>query len=1624
MYVDKSRSPYYDDFNEDKQYHEILYIPGRAVQVRELNQIQSMFYSQLNQLSDHLFKEGSVVIPGETNYDLELKYVMVDIANIENVIGQLGQFDIKLVGSSGITANVKIFTPPETPDLPTFFVEYIEASDDGGQKVFADNEVISVISGSTPITTATVIGTGLGSKFTINSGVYYINGRYVYVPAETIVMDKYNNAPSKIVCIEYRERIITENEDDSLFDNAQGTPNFTAPGAHRLRVDTNLAVFDISEEDTIGENYVQVFKIVNGEMQEIFRGPDYNILGDVIAKRTYEEAGDYTVEPFTIGFGDYDTVFKTTNENLDGSKFAVQLDPGIAYVRGYRIETNSKTNIKADKARDTGIINNSSISASLGYYIEVENMTALPSVATLQPINFKDVNSDIVGTAKIRFISKVSSNLYRLYIFDVKDVSGLRTTTFIPNVTTIDSSTTVNFTSDVVDPVIKEAANNSLIFPMNVEFVKTLMVNNGQSDTSYSSIKQITGTTTASGQLTIPSGSNEVFISQDPRYSFGSFTDDDTEINVAANYSLGGNPTGSTITINLGVGNATRPVRLNLQIAKQDVIQKVKTSITTTTVGDIVSSDFTLGKADAYELISVLDSDSNDITSLFTLQPNKTNSYYGVSFIRTGAVVTGEITVEFKYFAHSSGDYFASDSYVDIDYDSIPVENGIRLTDVLDFRPRMDDSGVNFTGVGSVVGNIPTPFSVIRTDIEHYLSRIDKVFVNPKGQFGIAKGVPGINPSAPNDPSSSMILYKLYVPPYTFSTADIRAELVNNRRYTMRDIGNFAQRISNIEYYVSLNLLEQETEATQVTDPVTGNNRFKNGFFTDRFIDHSVSDYSWDGYHVAISPESGELRPDFSLNAIDLEFDEAASSGVVINDNIVTLAYNEVSYIKQDQRSKTINVNPYAVYRWNGTINLNPMVDTWIDTKYADPDVTYRLFNNGNLTQTWNSWGLTWTGGTVNNSTSSVISSNRWGTTTSFNTNVQRTDLEIVDEVTIDTSVVPFMRTIDIQMDGRGNRPKSRLHFFFDDVNIDAHVRPDGGNFGDPVFSDIFGDYHATFRIPNSDALKFRTGEKSIIATDDENNQRQLSTSYSSALFSSTGMSETNRQTIIATRNITRRSGTSFRRSDWVDPLAQSFLIESAGGAFITKINTYFSDKDDTVPVTLQIRDMENGVPTNNLIPGGEVLLTPDEVNISADGSVPTEFKFKHPIYLNDGTEYCFVLMSNSDSYFSHIGVLGEKDLGSERLIMSQPYAGVMFKSQNNSTWTEDQLADLQFEIFVAKFDTGTMGTMITHNKDFNNIFLKLNPLESEFGSDELVVNYVNHNYTVGTTVTLSNVVGESDFTEAELNKDHVVTEVINPNKFKIFVGVNAGFTRSFGGNNVEISETIQASSLSPNIPTINLPDTSMRFSMRGTSGRSVSGSETPYIIDQNYTVINNKSLNNLSKPILITNRNDEDINLSSEKSFIFRTDMTTDNANISPVIDLSSATIIAPFAQVIKDENIVADGSNNWSNYRTRINRLSNPADMLRVYLDIKTLIASDVVITVRVANSEDELEDSPWEEIPNISSDTPVDDNQFYEYSFEKTGLPEFTFYQVMIQLKSANATKYPMCKKLRVIALSNFV
>ncbi len=84
MALNFNTTPYYDDFDEDKNFHRILFRPGRAVQARELTQSQTQLQDQVKKFGDHIFKDGSRVT-GASVFSIgegNIKVVSQDLTNL------------------------------------------------------------------------------------------------------------------------------------------------------------------------------------------------------------------------------------------------------------------------------------------------------------------------------------------------------------------------------------------------------------------------------------------------------------------------------------------------------------------------------------------------------------------------------------------------------------------------------------------------------------------------------------------------------------------------------------------------------------------------------------------------------------------------------------------------------------------------------------------------------------------------------------------------------------------------------------------------------------------------------------------------------------------------------------------------------------------------------------------------------------------------------------------------------------------------------------------------------------------------------------------------------------------------------------------------------------------------------------------------------------------------------------------------------------------------------------------------------------------------------------------------------------------------------------------------------
>jgi len=394
-------NPYYEDFDANKNFYKILFRPGYSIQSRELTQLQSILQNQVESFGKYAFKQGDLVVPGEVGLNTKLDYVKLssvsEVAVNENNDIVYKKYDIsqldglKLRGlSSGVVATVLATKVATDSSADTLYVNYLTSGDSNTETQFRQGETLEVIDGvNTPLmvvgTDGSVLPTsirvenpdtgefvsldspamGYASAVKVEEGIYFVNGYFVRNNAELLVIDSYYDNPSAKVGFNIKEEIITPEEDASLYDNSIGSSNYTAPGAHRLKISLSLKRFSLNE--ITDKNFIQILTVYKGSIQKKVSPTNYNLLEQTLARRTFDESGDYVVDNFSVDIREY--VQKNGNrgvyaEDIFGKfngltaseatrKMVATIGPGKAYIKGYEIVNKETKYLEINKARES-----------------------------------------------------------------------------------------------------------------------------------------------------------------------------------------------------------------------------------------------------------------------------------------------------------------------------------------------------------------------------------------------------------------------------------------------------------------------------------------------------------------------------------------------------------------------------------------------------------------------------------------------------------------------------------------------------------------------------------------------------------------------------------------------------------------------------------------------------------------------------------------------------------------------------------------------------------------------------------------------------------------------------------------------------------------------------------------------------------------------------------------------------------------------------------------------------------------------------------------------------------------------------------------------------------------------
>ena len=736
--------------------------------------------------------------------------------------------------------------------------------------------------------------------------------------------------------------------------------------------------------------------------------------------------------------------------------------------------------------------------------------------------------------------------------------------------------------------------------------------------------------------------------------------------------------------------------------------------------------------------------------------------YVKETFAASESIYNGtsvSITISYSYFAHgglAAAPFIGRHSYLNFPYEQIPLYTSPRtgktvsLANCLDFRHSGLTSATQMIkpyGVHEALANTSTTYT-------HYLPRIDKLCVKADPEDGSAlfffvEGTPDLAPTAPPDPIDALVVATLTVPAYTHNATDVVVTPVDTKRFTMADIGKINKRVDEVEVFAKLSLSEAEIEARSLRGTCAAAEPLKTSIFSDEFYGHSVSDVTDSQNSCSIDFERGELRPFFTSSNLSLKAASVSNSNTVLSsDGLLTLSYTTTPYIENTQYTPPtkIKINPSNTVNWLGYMKLTPSVDPFYDMGYRPVVKTNALMENDNWLSSnanddrgfgtqWNEWESLWTGieqveeeqDDIQKrivelphvtSVSAVPSYNSGSVRVGVNRKVESIDQKNSNYITarqlknrikhrigsrvVDRSVVPFIPLNTVVATVQGLKPNAtNLSLYFDGESVKSGISTDAS-----------GSCTVSFGIS---AGTFLTGQRTVRISDSAVTANSTiaaeATYYCTGLIEqrvagsySTRPPELRRQTPASetvAKDPFNRDIDSVESTHWSDPLSQTFFVDkktNPDGIFLSSVSLYFSSKDATLPVTVQIRPTVSGYPSPSVVvPFSTVTLIPSSVNTNTTVPTATQFTFSSPVYLEPG-EYSLCVLANSDDYelfAANASVNSTQTTGSAAgRAGNNQLVGTLFTSQGIGPAVANTDIDIMFTLNRCSFST-SVGTAV-----------------------------------------------------------------------------------------------------------------------------------------------------------------------------------------------------------------------------------------------------------------------------------------------------------------------------------------
>ena len=504
------------------------------------------------------------------------------------------------------------------------------------------------------------------------------------------------------------------------------------------------------------------------------------------------------------------------------------------------------------------------------------------------------------------------------------------------------------------------------------------------------------------------------------------------------------------------------------------------------------------------------------------------------------------------------------------------------------------------------------------------------------------------------------------------------------------------------------------------------------------------------------------------------------------------------------------------------------------------------------------------------------------------------------------------------------------------------------------------------------------------------------------------------------------------------------------GGMYVSDILLYFKTKpaSGNNGVTMQIREVINGIPGPRIVPDGSKYLQPSEINTSTESGgsttfVPTSFKFRNPVYLRNNTEYCFVPKpeNDDDGYNIWIAELGENQQGTTERITKQPHAGMMFTSANDRSWSPHQNKDIMHVVRRCRFKKGTAfsGTLVNEPIDWVNFtesswsmaakkfspgkiangfttsitnagtgYSGTSPTVSVSGGggtglaisatvsgdniSALTVTNPGSGYTSAPTITISAGSGTQATGTVSLTRGRVNTWN-SLNNYATITTISGGFTTGMIIGTDEGYATI--SSFRDKIIDEMAVNIGLLKPGNGTQAKAELALTTTGAGSANTTSfqeVDFETTHPMKVEKTIYSRANEVASYSSTNTGRVKLTFQAFNDNVSPYIDLEQSDLLGIFNNLNNDSTGEAgrNGGNASSKYITRrvVLEEGQDAEDLQVFLDAQIPTNASIKVYAKLLNAADPgdfQEDISWQEM--VADKTPAENSpeSFAEYSFK---------------------------------------